>query len=999
MASSSGSGTSGSEPTTIVGDPRDAVPLVFTPPAKVDRYIIGREVGAGGLGIVFEAWDPKLERPVAVKLVRPHSGNPRGAARFLREAQALARLNHPNVVSVYSHGTCDDAETVYVVMQFIDGQTVGAWSEEPRSFEEIRDVYVAAGKGLAAAHAQGVVHRDFKPGNVMIDAEGNVQVLDFGLALVAGAGTRSAVDSRAVVAPSVDSDESADERLTQDGIVMGTPRYMAPEQHLGRHVDAASDQFSFCLALLRTLRRGRDVYEAKGHRELAAAKLRCRVTPRAPSDLAPEWMEEVLLRGLSGKPEERWPSMTALLDAMRHAPRRLWPVAVGVGLLCAGAVGLALPSEDTDCTRGASRLVSAWDDADDAEIESAFSDSLGSARGPEMFERLRSAFDEDAKAWADVYTRTCTEHAAGRLESVAFDGRMACLRSRARQREALLHRVEEGEAAVLRDLTVRLLQLGEIDDCTQDSTLAARTPLPQDSAARAAVIDVRAKLVTVPIMARDGDFEGALVVLDAQGAAAKDIGFEPLFAEVQKASGELRAERGEYESAAVAFEDGLSAAVSSGHDLFAVECAAALVYLYAIRLNRTEDAEQMLSRAKALVERAGDPPNLRQRVGSVEALLFNRLQSYDEAKRVLEELIPTLPTETQWQRYQLTTLLNNLGLQYQQLGEYDKAVETLEEALSIRSELFGENHPKIGALHLNIGNTLLRGTKLTDAEPHFDRAIELMTQGYGKAHVELSRPYISRGVVRKKQGRFEEARADYEHALTLLEGKKSPTQEALVLANLGNLDKRTGRLESALQRHQEALAIREEQLGPKSLDVAESLSDIGSLHRGAERYDQARANYARAASIKLEVHGPDHPEMVAVHLSAANLALDEDKLGEAKTALDEGMRIIERTGSSSTTAGLTWQALGRLRAAEGSQEEAAAAYERALSVLTEVRASPQHRGAARFELAKALWAIDQVGRARDAISAARVELREGGPGTADALAELEEVVASWGDGG
>ncbi len=991
----SGSGTSGSEPTTVVGDRRDAAPLVFTPPAKVDRYVIGREVGAGGLGVVFEAWDPKLERPVAVKLVRPQSGNPRGAARFLREAQALARLNHPNVVSVYSHGTCDDAETVYVVMQFIDGQTVGEWSEEPRSFEEIRDVYLAAGKGLAAAHAEGVVHRDFKPGNVMIDAEGNVQVLDFGLALVAGAGTRSDVDSDAIFAPSVDVDEEADERLTQDGIVMGTPRYMAPEQHLGRHVDAASDQFSFCLALLRTLRRGRDVYEAKGHRELAAAKLRGRVTPRLPTDLAPEWMEDVLRRGLCGKPEERWPSMAALLDAMRHAPRRRWPIAVGVGLLCAGAVGLALPSQDTECTRGASRLVTAWGDANDAEIGSALSEALGAVRGPQTFERLRSTFDEDAKAWADVYTQACTEHAAGHLESVAFDGRMACLRSRARQREALLNRVEEGEAAVLRDLAVSLLQLEEIDDCAQDSALAARSPMPKDATARAAVIDVRAKLVTVPAMARDGDFEGASAVLDAQAAAAKDIGFEPLFAEVQKASGELRVERGEYEPAAESFEEALSAAVSSGHDLMAVECAAALVYLYAIRLNRTQDAEQMLSRAKALVERAGDPPNLRQRVGSVEALLLNRLQSYEEAKRVLEELIPTLPKETQWQRYQLTTLLNNLGLQYQELGEYDKAVEMLEEALSIRSELFGADHPKIGGLHLNIGNSLVRGAKLADAEPHFDRAIELMTQGYGKEHVELSRPYISRGVVRKKQGRFEEARADYEHALTLLEGKNSPAQEAMVLANLGNLDKRTGRLESALQRHQAALAIREEQLGPKALDVAESLSDIGSLHRGAKRYDQARANYARAASIKLEVHGPDHPEMVAVHLSAANLALDENKLGDAKTALDEGMRIIERTGSRSIEAGLTWQALGRLRIAEGAEHEAVEALERGLATLTETRASSQLRGGVRFELAKALWAIGEAGRARDAISAARVELREGGAGTAEALAELEEVVVSW----
>lgn len=983
-----GSDTSGSEPTTVVGDAGDYPPLAFIPPSKVDRYEIGREVGAGGLGVVFEAWDPKLERSVAVKLVRPRAGNPRGAERFLREAQALARLNHPNVVSVYSHGTCDDAATVYVVMQFINGQTLAQWSEEPRSFEEIRDVYLAAGEGLAAAHAQGVVHRDFKPGNVMIDARGNVQVLDFGLAQVAGPGTRSAVDSDAWP---LDLDESADERLTQDGVVMGTPRYMAPEQHMGRHVDAASDQFSFCLAMLRTLRRGREVYDAKGHRDLAAAKLRQQVTARASGDLAPEWLEEVLLRGLCGKPQDRWPSMKALLDALRHNPRRVWPFVAGVGLLCAGAIGLAMPSDDVDCTRGASRIAAAWAEVDEDEVRAAFSSDLGPKRGAEAFERLRSTFEVDAEAWADVYTRTCTEHAAGRLESVAFDGRMACLRSRAGQREALLGQLGEGDG-----VAARLVQLGPIADCTQDDALADRNPLPQGADLRAKVIDVRAELSKVPVLARDGDFEGARAVLEAQRVAAEEIGFAPLSAEIHKAAGELRSERGDYEPAAESFEEGLSIAVSSGHDLIAVECAAALVHLYALRLNRIDDAKQMLARSRALLESAGDPAHLRWRVGSVEALLLHREQSYEEAKRVLERLIPTLPRETQWQRYQLTTLLNNLGLQYQQLGEYDKAVETLEEALSLRSALFGAGHPKNGALHLNIGNTLTRGTKPEEAEPHFDRAIELMTMGYGEDHVELSRPYISRGVVRKKQGRFEEARADYEHALSLLEGKGSAQQEAMVLANLGNLDKRTGRLESALQRHQQALAIREEQLGPKSIEVADSLSDIGSLHRGAKRYALAREHYARSASIKLDVYGPDHPSMLAVHLSAANLALDEEQLTEAKVALEEGQRIIERNGSRSSTVGLTLQALGRLRMAEGAEDDAVDALERALSMLTEVRASSQLRGGARFELAKALWATGDAARARDAISAARVELREGGAGSADALAELEDVALRWG---
>lgn len=340
-------------------------------------------------------------------------------------------------------------------------------------------------------------------------------------------------------------------------------------------------------------------------------------------------------------------------------------------------------------------------------------------------------------------------------------------------------------------------------------------------------------------------------------------------------------------------------------------------------------------------------------------------------------------------------MLNNLGLQYQRLGHYTKGVETLERALALRSEALGVDHPKNGGLQLNIGNTLIRSSKYREAEPYFDRAIELIADGYGEQHVELSRPYISRGVARKKQGKFDDARADYEQALELLRGKNQRGQEAMVLANLGNVDKRTGRLDSALQRHQEALAIREAVLGAESLRVADSLSDIGSLHRRAKRYEQARANYARAGAIKLKVHGPDHPEMITLHLHAANLALDEEDFKAAKTALDEGLRVIAISGSSSTESGLTYQSLGRLRSALDAPESAVAALERAVAILTEVGASPSTLGATRFELAKAHWARGDAAKARDALSAARVELRDGGPGAAEDLAALEVVALQW----
>ncbi|MEM6291417.1 MAG: serine/threonine-protein kinase [Myxococcota bacterium] len=1001
MVSASSTGVSADAPTAIVDAETDAsgsraAEPAFVPPEAVDRYVIGRQLGAGGLGIVFEAWDPELERTVAVKLVRPRTPGTRGPERFLREAQALARLNHPNVVSVFGVGTCDDAVTVYVVMQFIDGVTLGAWSGEERSYDEILAVFLAAGRGLVAAHAAGIVHRDFKPDNVMIDAAGKVHVLDFGLALVAGPGTRSVVESMSGLEASNDLDESFDERLTQEGVVMGTPRYMAPEQHRGTSVGPAADQFSFCVAMLRTLRRGRVVYEAKGNRALASAKLRGMVTPPHEDDLTPSWMEAVLMRGLSPRPQDRWPSMRALLEALEQGPRRRWPLVAGAaGLLVAGGLALLPARDGQDCDAGSERLATLAEHANEDGLASALNDALGDARGRAVRGRLTTSLDADAEAWAAAYVGACTDHRAGVVDDVAFDRRMACLRARAVQRERLVAGMQGASRQHLMRLPEAMLQLDGVQGCADDESLKARNPLPQDPGARAQVIDARAELSTVSARARDGEFERALRLIEAQETIASSLGFEPLLAEVHQAVGQVRTEAGEYTEAAEAYEQALTTAEGSGHDRAAAMCASALVFLYAARLDRTEDAQRLLSHAKALVERAGSTPDLRRRLGTSESVLLNRLQSFEQAKDVLEALVPTLPTDTPRQRHALSTVLNNLGLHYQRLGHYAKAVETLQRALALRTEALGTDHPKNGGLQLNIGNTLIRSSKYSESEPYFERAIALIADGYGEQHVELSRPYISRGVARKKQGKFDEARADYERALEILRGKNQRAQEAMVLANLGNVDKRTGRLESALQRHQEALAIREAVLGSDSLRVADSLSDIGSLHRRAKRYDQARANYARAAEIKRTVHGPDHPEMVTVHLHAANLALDEEDLDTAKRALDEGLRVIAMSGSASIESGLTYQALGRLRMEKDEPESAAAALERSVAVLVSVEASPSIVGAARFDLAKAQWARGDAAKARDALSAARVELRNGGAGAADDLAALEAVASDW----
>ena len=228
--------------------------------ANVGRYLILGLVGRGGMGEVYAAFDPRLDRKIALKLLRetrgPETSAQAAQERLLREAQAIARLSHPNVVVVHDVGAIDD-EThgvrVYLAMEFIEGQTLASWlAAAPRSWREICGVFAAAGKGLLAAHEAGLVHRDFKPQNVMVGRDGAVRVTDFGLARdtsdVAEAETTTLDLVHSETRPTTDTIA-----LTGTGVLLGTPLYMAPEQFLARPTDARTDQFSFCVALYEAL--------------------------------------------------------------------------------------------------------------------------------------------------------------------------------------------------------------------------------------------------------------------------------------------------------------------------------------------------------------------------------------------------------------------------------------------------------------------------------------------------------------------------------------------------------------------------------------------------------------------------------------------------------------------------------------------------------------------------------------------------------------------------
>ncbi len=295
--------------------------------SRIGKYVVLRQLGEGGMGVVVAAYDEELDRRVAIKLLRDKNpATPERRTRILREAQAMARVSHPNVVHVYEVGEVSEPgaahSQVFIAMEFIDGMTLASWQQQPeRTWEEILVLYTAAGQGLLAAHQSGLVHRDFKPENVLVGSDGRPRVADFGLAR-SGEGGVSGSHAPLGQEDLLEHGSSPSSPgqllrspLTQDGTIMGTPLYMSPEQHQGIRTDSRSDQFSFCAALYEALYKTQP-FAGETLGELRVSVMAGRVKPPPSGSAIPRPIHSAILRGLSTDPAQRFESMKELLAAI-----------------------------------------------------------------------------------------------------------------------------------------------------------------------------------------------------------------------------------------------------------------------------------------------------------------------------------------------------------------------------------------------------------------------------------------------------------------------------------------------------------------------------------------------------------------------------------------------------------------------------------------------------------------------------------------------------------
>jgi serine/threonine protein kinase len=385
------------------------------PGAQLGKYKLERMLGAGGMGVVWAATDPDLERPVAIKLLRVADGSETQRTRLLREARAMARLKHPNVLTVYEVGTAAGVD--YIAMELVDGGSLGEWLASTPARDPIIAALLAAGRGLAAAHEAGIVHRDFKPENVLRDRKGHVYVTDFGLAFGhVEDGPELVPIAVGAVGSGRPVDSVLDSPLTQTGVLIGTPAYMAPEQFAGKAAGPRSDQFAFCVTAWEALT-GERPFRGKSLDELRKAA--AAGVGRAPQ--LPPRVYSVLARGLSADPEQRFPDMPILLDelerALRPQPTRRRGWIVGVASLAAalmvGAFALRSKHAQGDCVPADEAFAPAWG-ADRKH------DILKTHPGGSI--AVFAILDETRQVWKTAYQETCAKPASSERHE-----QLACL--------------------------------------------------------------------------------------------------------------------------------------------------------------------------------------------------------------------------------------------------------------------------------------------------------------------------------------------------------------------------------------------------------------------------------------------------------------------------------------------------------------------------------------------------------------------------------------------
>lgn len=862
-------------------------------PVCLGRFRILHLLGQGGMGQVYAAEDDRLGRVVALKVIRPGTARDGHGerARLLREARALARLAHPHVVHVYEVG--EHGDDVFIAMEHIAGVTLDRWlTGAQRSLVEILEVFVAAGRGLAAAHAAGITHRDFKPGNVIVGDDGRVRILDFGLARGTGepAPRSSAIGGDGSTLP--DGARSSSDQ------VAGTPAYMSPEHLMGRQVGALSDQFSFCVAL----------YEALfGVRPYQPEDLISSLVRRAPPDFSarrgrpgvPAWLRRMLSRGLDFDPARRFASMHALLaalDAGRRRRRRALMLFAGViglgGALYAGALVSQPP---VVCAEVGARMLSTWAGEQREAVRQAFHATARDGAG-EQAREVVAELDAYAARWLDLQRDTCiASRVVGEASDEQMDRSTLCLERGRRGLAAIAGLLARTDPALQASADEMIDRLPDLERCRDVEALASeKTPaIGRRSEALQGKLD-RAEYLQTARLGRPALAAAEEALADARAASDAATEAEALLI-VGKVH--LHGFRDAARAMATLHEADVRA-TASGHDGLMWAIWNELAFAEADLHESPEAASRWLDKARSAYAREGGDPDGEAALLATEGHIASVSRHLDHAlalrRRELEihrrRLGPDAPAVV-WSRMNVANSVAEHGA-----ADADTLREAQEELRGLLAEArakFGSGHPIAASVAVSLALMHLDAEEYVTAEWLLRDAHDILIATYGPLSANVASVELGLAVAAGAKG---ELPAAIEHATTALKIFRAEFHPAYsetfsALGLLGDLYLAEGRNAEALQINRAMLALVDEH-GLDTTVVPEILVNIGDYLCLLEQCQAALPYYARLATY-LAARPPDDPAELGYPLQGLGRTyLARGSAALAMPHLEEALRIF-----------------------------------------------------------------------------------------------------------
>jgi eukaryotic-like serine/threonine-protein kinase len=879
--------------------PMEPGPQLVTDMLVAGAYRIAERIGSGGMGVVYRAHDERLDREVALKLPSARLGS-ETYVRLLREAKAMARLNHPNVITVHDVGEWNDR--VFIAMEYLAGGTLQDWlSQTKPALREVVERFVEAGRGLAAAHASGLTHRDFKPANVLIGADGQVRVGDFGLALDNHDGEKSRSSSVQDVArwPSGESDQ----RITRTGTLLGTVGYIAPEVYAGEGADARSDQFAFCVSLWEAI---------VGRRLFRGSEAQVRVAVRAgvhsddgPGPRLPRWLRSILLRGLSVSPADRWPDMDALVRALERGlgRRRRFAAWSGAAAVLAGVSIGTWPRAAADqvCDGARARVQELWP----ADRRQRAHDRIAAADvvvAGEAADRFVGAMDAFVEIWAAEHERACKDtRVFGHQSEHLLDLRMTCLEGQWARANALARLVENAEVppAVLMEST-DLLPLPRA--CADSEALVAEVEgltAEQLAAHRRITVEIE-ELPLYLLRARAyEDADPWLQRLEQLASEAEEAGTLCCAARADYYRGLLLNGLGQIDEALAVWRRCMRHATAAGTAREFAACAVSIVELFSNNAVGREYAEATLALAEGALVRI---PNKNDRAGQQSALgwvaveLGQIEQGVEHARQALELLQSDPGTPAR----HIARAKTNYGVALLEADRPADARPLLLETLQDTIEAFGEDSLQAAQHSTRLAFLELRSGRREDALRHALRS-RLALERLG--HVENDSyvyTLMNLAAVYERFNRFDEAIEATELAMQVrarIGGEALGAESGELLGNLSIMLFGKGEIDRALALGRQSRAAFEASLGPRAARVVEADTLLGGMARRAGQIPLALEALGRAHALCAEILPPGAGQCVNATNELAAAELEAGAFALAREHAEAALVHAEATGN------------------------------------------------------------------------------------------------------